>query len=81
MDSRDRCTRRSSIGAWPTLDDPLVQFDFVLACAVGLDRRGQGICVVQELAAASVPKGVVTAQVDHPNWFGRITLALSATDE
>ena len=44
---------------------------------LGLVAAGLGLCVLPELAAPSVPAGVVTRRVEDPNWPGRVTLALT----
>ncbi|MGW4488050.1 LysR family transcriptional regulator [Amycolatopsis sp. NPDC004368] len=67
--------------AWPTLAEP------VLGHAVrgwparlGLVAAGLGVCVVPEVAARSVPAGVVTVAVADPGWPGRRTVALTRAD-
>lgn len=65
-------------GAWPTLTDPVVRYrvrDW--PARLGLVAAGLCVCVLPELAAPSVPAGVVTRRVDDPNWLGRVTLALT----
>ena len=71
--------------AWPTLADPLVVHRAkAWPARLGLVAAGLGICLVPELAAPSVPKGVTAVYVDDPKWLGRLTLAVSLpkpTDE
>lgn len=68
-------------GAWPTLTEPTVRYRVRgWPARLGLVAAGLGICVMPELAAGSVPSGVVTVPVEDPNWLGRITLALTAAD-
>ncbi len=65
-------------GAWPTLVDPVVRYrvrDW--PARLGLVGAGLGLCVLPELAAPSVPAGVVTRRVDDPNWLGRVTLVVT----
>lgn len=68
-------------GAWPTLSDPLVAFRAKgWPARLGLVAAGLGICLLPELAAASVPDGVTTVRVDDPDWLGRLTLAVTGPD-
>ena len=68
-------------GAWPTLTDPAIRYRMRgWPARLGLVAAGLGICVIPELAALSVPAGVVVVKVEDPNWLGRITLALNHTD-
>ncbi|TRW89140.1 LysR family transcriptional regulator [Mycolicibacterium sp. 018/SC-01/001] len=65
-------------GAWPTLVDPVVHHrvrDW--PARLGLVSAGLGLCVLPEMAAPSVPAGVVTRRVDDPNWLGRATLVVT----
>jgi DNA-binding transcriptional LysR family regulator len=39
---------------------------------------GLGLCLVPEVAARSVPAGVVTIAVEDPSWLGRMTVAVTA---
>ncbi|GAA4526319.1 LysR family transcriptional regulator [Amycolatopsis samaneae] len=66
-------------GAWPTLTDPVI--GHVVRgwpARLGLVAAGLGLCLVPEIAALSVPTGVVTIGVDDPGWLGRATVALTA---
>jgi DNA-binding transcriptional LysR family regulator len=64
--------------AWPTLADPvIVHRAHGWPARLGLVAAGLGICVIPELAAPSVPTGVVTVRVDDPAWLGRVTLAVT----
>ena len=47
---------------------------------LGLVAAGLGICVIPELAARSIPSGVVTVKVEDPNWLGRTAFTLNAFD-
>ncbi|BBY77998.1 LysR family transcriptional regulator [Mycolicibacterium parafortuitum] len=64
--------------AWPTLDEPNIRHRVVgWPARLGLVAAGLGICVMPELAALSVPAGVVTIGVDDPVWPGRASVALT----
>ena len=65
--------------AWPTLADPVV--GHVVRgwpARLGLVAAGLGLCLVPEIAALSVPAGVVTIGIDDPSWLGRMTVSLTA---
>jgi DNA-binding transcriptional LysR family regulator len=65
--------------AWPTLADPVI--GHVVRgwpARLGLVAAGLGLCLVPEVAALSIPAGVVTIGVDDPGWLGRMTVALTA---
>ena len=67
--------------AWPTLTDPVIAHRVrSWPARLGLVAAGLGICLLPELAAPSVPEGVVTVLVDDPGWLGRITLAIVRPD-
>jgi DNA-binding transcriptional LysR family regulator len=67
--------------AWPTLRTPrVVHTAREWATRLGLVAAGLGICVLPELAAASVPAGVAVVDVDDPAWLGRSTLAVTRAD-
>lgn len=64
--------------AWPTLTDPHI--GHVVRgwpARLGLVAADLGLCVVPELAALSIPAGVVTVGVDDPSWLGRTTVAVT----
>ncbi|KAA2265381.1 LysR family transcriptional regulator [Solihabitans fulvus] len=66
-------------GAWPTLTDPVI--GHVVRgwpARLGLVAAGLGLCLVPEVAARSIPAGVVTVDVDDPSWLGRMVVALTA---
>lgn len=65
--------------AWPTLADPHI--GHVVRgwpARLGLVAAGLGLCLVPEVAALSIPAGVVTVSVDDPGWPGRMTVAVTA---
>ncbi|OPX10861.1 LysR family transcriptional regulator [Mycobacterium sp. AT1] len=65
-------------GPWPTLTDPVVALRTKgWQARLGLVAAGLGVCLLPELAAPSVPKGVTTVRVEDPNWLGRVTLAVT----
>lgn len=64
--------------AWPTLRDPVIAHRVKgWPSRLGMVAAGLGVCVMPELAAASVPAGVTTVLVDDPRWLGRVTLAVT----
>ena len=64
--------------AWPTLADPVVGHTVRgWPARLGLVAAGLGLCLVPEVAALSVPAGVVTIRVDDPGWLGRMTVAVT----
>ncbi|BBY29384.1 LysR family transcriptional regulator [Mycolicibacterium sediminis] len=64
--------------AWPTLREPVIAHRAKgWPSRLGMVAAGLGVCVLPELAAASVPAGVVTVLVDDPGWLGRVTLAVT----
>jgi DNA-binding transcriptional LysR family regulator len=68
-------------GAWPTLADPVI--GHVVGgwpARLGLVAAGLGLCLMPEIAALSIPAGVVTIGVEDPNWLGRMTVSLTAPD-
>lgn len=67
--------------AWPTLTDPVIGHAVRgWPARLGLVAAGLGICLVPEVAALSVPAGVVTIGVDDPAWLGRMTVAVTPPD-
>lgn len=67
--------------AWPTLSDPLIRHRVrSWPARLGLVATGLGICLLPELAVASVPHGVATVAVEDPAWPGRRTVALTAPE-
>ena len=67
-------------GAWPTLPDPVVGFAVRgWPARLGLVAAGLGICVLPELAAASIPSGVAVVRIDDPTWLGRRALVVTGT--
>ena len=63
-------------GAWPTLPNPRVGARMrEWSARLGCVAAGLGITVIPEIAAATVPTGVTTVQVDDPAWSGRTTCA------
>jgi DNA-binding transcriptional LysR family regulator len=65
--------------AWPTIADPVI--GHVVRgwpARLGLVGAGLGLCLVPEVAARSVPAGVVTIAVEDPSWLGRMTVAVTA---
>lgn len=65
--------------AWPTLADPIIRYRVVgWPARLGLVAAGLGVCLMPELAALSVPRGVTTVGVDDPSWPGRASVALTA---
>ncbi|MBU8807529.1 LysR family transcriptional regulator [Mycolicibacterium goodii] len=67
--------------AWPTLTDPVIRHRVrSWPARLGLVAAGLGICLLPELAVASLPAGVVTVAVEDPTWLGRRTVALTAPD-
>ena len=68
-------------GAWPTLDHPRIAYAArEWPTRLGLVAAGLGIAVLPELAAATVPTGVRTVQVDDPAWLGRAAVAVTVRD-
>jgi len=68
-------------GAWPTMTDPIVAFRAKgWPARLGLVAAGLGICLLPELIAPSVPRGVTAVRVDDPSWLGRATLAVTTPD-
>ncbi len=68
-------------GAWPTLQDPVIAYSArEWPTRFGLVAAGVGLTVVPELAAASVPAGVRTLEVDDPHWLGRSAVAVTHSD-
>ena len=67
--------------AWPTLTDPVIGYRArSWQARLGLVAAGLGICLLPELAAPSVPAGVVTVRVEDPSWPGRVTLAVTRAE-
>ncbi len=65
-------------GAWPTLPNPRVGARIrEWTARLGCVAAGLGITVIPELAAAAVPDGVTTVEVDDPGWSGRTTCAIT----
>ncbi|SFJ96571.1 LysR family transcriptional regulator [Amycolatopsis sacchari] len=67
--------------AWPTLSDPVI--GHVVRgwpARLGLVAAGLGLCLVPEVAALSIPAGVVTVAVEDPSWQDRVTLAVTAAE-
>jgi DNA-binding transcriptional LysR family regulator len=65
-------------GAWPTLAHPVITYSSrSWPARFGLVAAGLGICLVPEVAALSVPAGVVTVGVEDPGWPGRMTVAVA----
>ncbi|GGG24384.1 LysR family transcriptional regulator [Rhodococcoides trifolii] len=65
-------------GAWPTLPEPRIGMrvrDW--SARMGCVAAGLGITVIPEIAAATVPDGVTTVQVDDLGWGGRTTYAIT----
>lgn len=70
----------SQFVAWPTLQDPIVEFRArSWPARLGLVAAGLGICLIPEMAAPSVPDGVVVVNVEDPAWFGRKALVVTAS--
>lgn len=68
-------------GAWPTLDHPRIAYAArEWPTRLGLVATGLGIAVLPEVAAAAVPAGVSTVQVDDPAWLGRAIVAVTVRD-
>lgn len=68
-------------GAWPTLDHPRIAYAArEWPTRLGLVAAGLGIAVLPEVAAAAVPTGVGTVQVDDPAWLGRAVVAVTVRD-
>ncbi|MEU9456801.1 LysR family transcriptional regulator [Streptomyces sp. NPDC048277] len=68
-------------GAWPTLDHPRIAYAArEWPTRLGLVATGLGIAVLPQVAAAAVPAGVRTVQVDDPAWLGRAIVAVTAHD-
>jgi DNA-binding transcriptional LysR family regulator len=68
-------------GAWPTLDHPRIAYAArEWPTRLGFVATGLGIAVLPEVAAASVPTGVRTVQVDDPAWLGRAIIAVTVRD-
>lgn len=66
-------------GAWPTLADPVIGHAVRgWPARLGLVAAGLGLCLVPEVAALSIPAGVVSIGVDDPSWLGRMVVALTA---
>src|SRR5438067_2914031 len=64
--------------AWPTLAGPVI--GHVVRgwpARLGPVAAGLGLCVVPEVAAPSVPAGVVTIDIDDPSWLGRMIVAVT----
>ncbi|WP_328610097.1 LysR substrate-binding domain-containing protein [Amycolatopsis sp. NBC_00345] len=65
--------------AWPTLADPVIGHAVRgWPARLGLVAAGLGLCLMPEVAALSIPDGVVTIAVDDPGWLGRMTVAVTA---
>ncbi|MFC0105961.1 LysR family transcriptional regulator [Kibdelosporangium aridum] len=65
-------------GAWPTLTGPHIRYAVRgWPARLGLVAAGLGISVIPELAAYSVPPGVVLVRVNDPKWRGRVTMAVT----
>jgi DNA-binding transcriptional LysR family regulator len=65
-------------GAWPTLANPVITYTSRgWPARFGLVAAGLGICLVPEVAALSVPAGVVTVGVEDTGWPGRMTVAVA----
>jgi DNA-binding transcriptional LysR family regulator len=65
--------------AWPTITDPIIGHTVRgWPARLGLVAAGLGLCLMPEIAALSIPDGVVTVDVDDPSWPGRTTVALTA---
>ncbi|MFF7755919.1 LysR family transcriptional regulator [Streptomyces sp. NPDC007971] len=68
-------------GAWPTLDHPRIAYAArEWPTRLGLVATGLGVAVLPEVAAAAVPTGVRTVQVDDPAWLGRAIVAVTVRD-
>ena len=66
--------------AWPTLTDPVIGHAVRgWPARLGLVAAGLGVCLMPEVAARSIPAGVVTIGVEDPGWPGRMTVALTAS--
>lgn len=64
--------------AWPTLAEPTIGHTARgWPARLGLVAAGIGICLIPEIAAPSVPAGVVTVGVDDPAWTGRVVVAVT----
>lgn len=64
--------------AWPTLTDPVIRYRVrSWPARLGLVAAGLGVCLLPEMAAASVPADVTTVRVDDPAWQGRATVAVT----
>jgi DNA-binding transcriptional LysR family regulator len=65
--------------AWPTLADPVIGHAVRgWPARLGLVAAGLGLCLMPEVAALSIPDGVVTVAVDDPSRLGRATVAVTA---
>ncbi|WIX77283.1 LysR family transcriptional regulator [Amycolatopsis carbonis] len=63
--------------AWPTLAEPVIGHTVRgWPARLGLVAAGLGVCLMPEVAALSVPAGVVAVGVDDPGWPGRRTVAV-----
>ncbi|MEW2500887.1 MULTISPECIES: LysR substrate-binding domain-containing protein [unclassified Amycolatopsis] len=63
--------------AWPTLTEPVIGHAVRgWPARLGLVAAGLGVCLMPEVAALSVPAGVVTVGVEDPSWPGRRTVAV-----
>ncbi|MEV4596586.1 LysR substrate-binding domain-containing protein [Amycolatopsis sp. NPDC049253] len=64
--------------AWPTLTEPVIGHAVRgWPARLGLVAAGLGVCLMPEVAARSIPAGVVTVGVYDPGWPGRRTVAVS----
>jgi DNA-binding transcriptional LysR family regulator len=55
--------------AWPTTTDPIIGHAVRgWPARLGLVAAGLGLCLMPEVAALSIPAGVVTVDVDDPSW-------------
>lgn len=64
--------------AWPTLTDPRIGYAVRgWPARLGLVAAGLGVCLVPEVAARSIPAGVVTVHVHDPGWPGRQVVAVT----
>ncbi|MCY1139073.1 LysR family transcriptional regulator [Actinoplanes sp. Pm04-4] len=59
-------------GAWPTLARPRVVAELAdWSTRLGFVAAGIGVTTVPALAAGALPEGVVSLEVDDPEWTGR----------